>query len=210
MKTNVKNEFKQTEIGEIPADWEVVRLGDVCKILSGGPAPQEDVYFGGKNYFVRVQHIDNNNSVKGYDLITDDAVYKNKLKLFPKGTIIFPKTGATIYLEKRAKLPFDAYIVSHLCALNSISDKLFQEFLYFIMLRTKLSKNKEDTYPTLKISEISNLLIPIPPLEEQKKIAEILSKIDKMKEEAERKLDYLNEFFNSALDLLITGKVRLK
>ena len=60
--------------------------------------------------------IDNEDCViRQYDLINDKAVQDYNLKLFPKGTIVFPKSGATVYLEKRAMLPTDAYVVSHLC-----------------------------------------------------------------------------------------------
>ncbi|MBE0516528.1 MAG: restriction endonuclease subunit S, partial [Methanophagales archaeon] len=50
-----EEKFKQTEIGLIPEEWEVVRLGEIAKTSAGGSAPQDSEYFGGKNPFVRVQ-----------------------------------------------------------------------------------------------------------------------------------------------------------
>jgi restriction endonuclease S subunit len=103
-----QQEYKETELGPLPKEWEVVKLGDVAKISSGQSAPQGTKYFGGNNPFVRVQHIDiNSNSIKNWDSITDEAVRKFKLKLFHKGTIVFPKSGASVYLEKRAILPIN-------------------------------------------------------------------------------------------------------
>jgi len=129
-----ENGFKETEIGLIPEDWEVVRLGEVAEVKAGQSAPQGEKYFkNGKYPFIRVQHIDNNDyRIVSCDMITDEAVKDYRLKLFPKGTIIFPKSGAAVYLEKRAMLPFDAYIVSHLCALNSKSEKAIQKFLFYL------------------------------------------------------------------------------
>lgn len=109
--------FKRTELGPLPQDWQVVRLGDVAYVAAGGPAPQGDSYFGGRHPFARVQHLDEDGYwIRRWDLITDEAVSHFRLRQFPKGTIVFPKSGASIRLEKRAVLPVDAYLVSHLCA----------------------------------------------------------------------------------------------
>ena len=62
-------------------------------------------------------------------MITDEAIKKYKLKLYQKGVILFPKSGASIYLEKRAILPMDAYIVSHLCIVVPNKDKINNQFL---------------------------------------------------------------------------------
>ena len=128
-----ENNFKQTEIGLIPEDWEVVRLREVADVKAGQSAPQGEKYFkNGKYPFIRVQHIDNEDyRITNWDLINDAAVKDYRLKLFPKGTIIFPKSGAAVYLEKRAMLPFDSYIVSHLCAINSRGSSFFRSS-YFI------------------------------------------------------------------------------
>jgi type I restriction enzyme S subunit len=203
--------FKETEIGLIPEDWEVVKLGEVAEISSGGSAPQGKEYFGGNNPFIRVQHLDSDNYiVKGCDYITDEAVKKYKLKLFPKDTIIFPKSGASIYLEKRAKLPFNAYIVSHLMAVRSKSRLLLQDYLFFNLVSKKFSKDKADNYPTLNISEVSQVPIPLPPLDEQQKIANILTTIDQKIQAEEKKKTALQKLFKTLLQQLMTGKIRVK
>ena len=201
----VESGFKETEIGLIPEDWEVVKLGEVAEISSGGSAPQGKEYFEGNNPFIRVQHLDNDNyKVKGCDYITDEAVKKYRLKLFPKDTIIFPKSGASIYLEKRAKLPFDAYIVSHLMAVRSKSRLLLQDYLFFNLVSKKLSKDKADNYPTLNISEVSQILIPLPPLEEQKAIADILSTVQNTIEKTEKVIDATKQLKKSMMKHLFT------
>jgi len=201
----VENRFKETEIGMIPEDWEVVRLGEVAEISSGGSAPQGNEYFEGNNPFIRVQHLDNDNyKIKGCDYITDGAVKKYKLKLFPKDTIIFPKSGASIYLEKRAKLPFDAYIVSHLMAVRSKSRLLLQDYLFFNLVSKKLSKDKADNYPTLNISEVSQIPIPLPPLEEQKAIADILSTVQNAIEKTEKVINATKQLKKSMMKHLFT------
>ena len=149
------NGFRQTEIGLISSDWNIVKLEEIADISAGGSAPQGEKYFNGKHPFIRVQHVEEDaDRITRWNLITDEAVTKCKLKLYPKGTIVFPKSGASIYLEKRAMLPLDSYIVSHLCAINADNKQADQEFLFYELRNIKLAKNKADGYPTLNLSEV--------------------------------------------------------
>jgi len=207
MKTKavIKNGFKETEIGLVPEDWKTVKLGDVAEISSGGSAPQGDNYFNGKNPFIRVQHIEREGDrVIKWDLITDDAVKKYKLKIYPKGTIVFPKSGASIYLEKRAMLPIDAYIVSHLCAVISNDKNVNQEFLFYELRNIELSKDKADGYPTLNLSEVKNVKVIIPSLLEQQKIAFVLSKIQQAIEQQDKITETTRELKKSLMNKIFT------
>jgi len=204
--------LKETEIGLIPESWEVAKLGEVASVTSGGPAPQGEEYFTGGSFpFVRVQHIDNTNSrIERYDLITEQAVLDYGLRLFPKGTIVLPKSGASIFLEKRAMLPVDSFIVSHLCAINSNNNNLLQVYLYYVLQQTRLAANKADNYPTLNLSEIRQAILPLPPLPVQQRIAEILQTVDEKIQAEEKKKQALDNLFNSMLHMLMSGKLRVK
>ena len=204
-KAVVENGFKETEIGLIPEDWKIVKLGDVAEISSGGSAPQGDNYFNGKNPFIRVQHIDREGDrVIKWDLITDNAVKKYKLKIYPKGAIVFPKSGASIYLEKRAMLPIDAFIVSHLCAVISNDKNVKQKFLFYELRNIELSKDKADGYPTLNLSEVKNVKVIIPSLLEQQKIAFVLSKIQQAIEQQHKIIEITRELKKSLMNKLFT------
>ena len=201
----VPQDYKMTELGPLPEEWEVVRLGEVAEISSGGSAPQGDEYFKGDKPFIRVSHIDNEDySIKRYDLINDKAIHDYKLTLFPKGTIVFPKSGATVYLEKRAMLPIDAFVVSHLCAVRSNNEEILQLFLFYILRSLKLAKEKADGYPTLNISEIKEILLPLPPLPEQKRIAVVLSSVMEAKEKTQAVIDATKGLKKSMMKHLFT------
>ena len=206
--TLTKESFYETKIAEsevLPVDWSEERLENVAKITSGGSAPQGDKYFEGDNPFVRVQHIElDSGRITHWDLIPDEAVKKYKLKRYPKGTIVFPKSGASIYLEKRAMLPMDAYIVSHLCAVNADSSKTIQKYLFFASKHITFSKDKADGYPTLNLSEIKLVHIPIPPLLEQQRISSVLSTIQEAKEKTENVIRATKEFKKSMMKHLFT------
>jgi len=204
-QTAEENGFKETEIGLIPSDWDVVKLEEIADISSGGSAPQGEKYFNGKNPFIRVQHVEEDtNRIARWNLITDEAVKKYKLKLYSKGTIVFPKSGASIYLEKRAMLPVDAYIVSHLCAVKADNQKANQEFLFYELRNINLSENKADGYPTLNLSEVKIVEITLPLLPEQKKIASVLSKIQQAIEQQDKIMQITKELKKSLMNKLFT------
>ncbi|MBC7330555.1 restriction endonuclease subunit S [bacterium] len=208
-------EFKDTQIGRIPKDWEVVRLGDISTISSGNTAPQEKKYFEkGKFPFIRVQHL--NELAKGkytvhFDLINERAVSELRLKKFKKGAIIFPKSGESIKLEKRAMLIEDSYVVNHLAVINPLSKGVNNLFLFYCLCRVKTSEYlTQTTMPSLNLATIKGFLLPLPPLPEQEKIAEILSTVDE-KIEIERKIkEKLERIKKSLMDLLLTGKIRVR
>ena len=193
----------------IPEDWNVKILGDIADVSSGGSAPQGDKYFDGESPFVRVQHIDQDtDSINRYDLITDEAVKKYKLKKYKAGTIVFPKSGASIYLEKRAVLPVDAYIASHLCAVNSAQRDVYQDFLFYSLKHILLSKGKADGYPTLNLSEVKRVAIPVPAFEEQKKVVRVLSVIKKAIAQQEKIIAKIKELKRSLMHRLFTYGLR--
>lgn len=193
----------------MPDDWDVKMLGDIADVSSGGSAPQGDKYFNGENPFIRVQHIgQDSDSINRYDLITDEAVKKYKLKKYKSGTIVFPKSGASIYLEKRAMLPVDAYIVSHLCSVNTAQKDVDQEFLFYGLKQIPLSKGKADGYPTLNLSEVKRVAIPVPSFEEQRKVVCVLSGIKKAIEQQKKIIEKTKELKRSLMHRLFTYGLR--
>jgi len=209
-----ETEFKDTEIGRIPKEWEVVNLGSIAKISSGNTAPQEEKYFkNGKYPFIRVQHLKELQEEKfpvNYDFVNDYALSELKLKLFKKGCIVFPKSGESIKLEKRAMLKEDSCVVNHLAVIEPLYENIDNLFLFYYLCTIKTSNYlTETTMPSLNLSTIRNFLIPLPPLEEQKKIAEILSIVDNKIEAEKKYLDYMKKLKEKLLSALMTGKIRV-
>jgi type I restriction enzyme S subunit len=197
--------FKMTELGPLPTEWEVARLHSLGRISSGGSAPQGNQYYLGTNPFVRVQHLDEDGyEVRRWDLITEDAVRKYRLSLFPPGTIVFPKSGASIRLEKRAVLARPSYLVSHLCAIVPNNDAVDGDFLFFALRSISLARAKAEGYPTLSLAEIRQRCVPLPPRYEQRAIAHVLRTVQRAKEATERVIGALKELKKSLMCHLFT------
>lgn len=195
---------------KLPSGWTRRTLGDVAEIASGGNAPQGEQYFqDGKHPFVRVQHFDGTTTnVTRWDLITDEAVRDYRLKLVPAGTILLPKSGASIRLEKRAVLPVDAYVVSHFCTVQAKPLEC-QKFLFCLLKTIRFSQDSNgSTLPFLNLSKIADYEFSCPPLPEQRKIAAVLAKMQRAVELQEAILANVRELKKSLMHRLFTHGLR--
>jgi len=150
-----------------------VKLKEVANVSAGNPAPQDQSMFAnGKYPFVRTSDVgavkvgELNNS---RDFINEKGI--NKLKVFPKGSILFPKSGASTFLNHRVILQMDAYVVSHLAVIKANNEYLLDRYLfYFLQTIDAAALVAESAYPSLQIKSILEIDIPIPSLNEQKLI----------------------------------------
>ncbi|KAB2836425.1 MAG: hypothetical protein F9K48_01890 [Candidatus Brocadia sp.] len=173
---------KKTELAErvkesITEELHWTTLGEVTQIIAGNPAPQGKEFFeAGKYPFVRVQDMGRLGNKKTLydtkDKINDKAV--SKLRLFPKGSVLFTKSGASTLLNQRAILPREMYVVSHIAAAIPTS-KVISEWLYYWLLTIDFAHYAHaTTLPSLPLSKAKLIPIPVLPLSQQKStIAEI-------------------------------------
>lgn len=193
----------------LPKDWGLRPLCEVAQIKTGGAAPQAREHFENGVYpFVRVQHFDGSSKyVERWDLITEDAVQAKRLKPFPKNTILFPKSGASIRLEKRAKLPCEAYVVSHLCCVLPID--IDGDYLFYWLKQERFAQTSGgSTLPYLNLNHIAERSIPVPPPQEQKKIAYVLSTVQRAIEAQERIIQTTTELKKALMHKLFTEGLR--
>lgn len=159
---------------------ETVRLGDVAEVAAGNSAPQGDQYFAdGQHPFFRTADVGrvkvSINLRDPGDRINDLCLKEHRLRLFPKGTILFPKSGASTFLNHRGMLGVAGYVSSHLACIVADETKALPAYLFWLLTTVDartLSDN--DGYPSLRLEQIADVEIPLPPLEEQRRlVAEI-------------------------------------
>ncbi|MEN9980036.1 MAG: restriction endonuclease subunit S, partial [candidate division WOR-3 bacterium] len=118
------------------------------------------------------------------DYINDIAIKELNLVKAEKGIILFPKSGAAIATNNRAILGIDAYIVSHLAAVRANYGIVDLYFVYYWLCNINMGDYMENIgYPSLKLSKIKQIPIPLPPLSVQRRI---VAKIKEMMDEVER------------------------
>ncbi len=169
----------------LPASWPLVPLGAICEVGAGNGAPQGDAFFaGGKYLFVRMQDVGRCQTpyiVATADRLNDLALEKHNLKLWPAGSLLIPKSGASVALNKRALLREPSYVVSHLAVL--VPGKLVDsEYLYYLTCTLDMMRLALDpAYPSLRTSDLARLRIPLPPISEQRRIVEILQEAEEIR-----------------------------
>ena len=177
-----------------PAQAKMVRLGDVSCVCAGDPAPQGKEFFeNGIFPFVRtsdVGRIHFGRIGETHDRINIRAA--KKMRKFLRGSILFPKSGASTLLNHRVMLDVDAYVVSHLAVIVP-NDKIDSTYLLYYLATVDAGSLLQGLdYPTLKPKTIAEINIPLPPLPEQKRIAAMLDTICELKKNAEARIEKLD------------------
>lgn len=157
--------------------WEMVRLGDVFKIASGGtPAKNRlDYYSKGTIPWVKTGDLKEKYINSEYvERITDLGLANSSAKLFPSDTVLIAMYGATI--GATSILNFEA-CTNQACAAFLPSQSIQCEFLYYFLRSQKANFIKlgvGGAQPNISATILKEVLIPIPPLDEQKRIAKNL------------------------------------
>ncbi len=187
--------------------WKTVSLGEVANVGAGNSAPQEDHLFeNGVFNFYRtsdVGRIRNGVIYESSDKLNSEGI--KGLKLHPRGTILFPKSGASTFLNHRVILNKEGYVSSHLATIKAKSDVADDRFiLYFLSIIDAKNLVQDSNYPSLKTSVIEKIVISLPPLATQQKIVAkldaIFAEIDKATAAAEANAKNAEALFQSYLD----------
>lgn len=186
------NSFIYIGIKKNNTTYETVKLSDIATITSGNAAPQDSSLFGGVYPFFRTSDVGavhrSNNLIMSQDYLNDEGI-KN-LNLFPKGTILFPKSGASTFLNHRAVLGIDGYVSSHLAAIIPNTNRVNELYLYYLLTSINAKDLTIDqAYPSLRLSQISSIRIPLPSIEEQQAIVAELDSYQKIIDAAKTIVD---------------------
>lgn len=158
-------------------ECQAVLLGDISTVSAGNPAPQDKALFANGTYpFIRTSDV---GQVR-FGSINSAADYLNaqgikKLKRYEKGTILIPKSGASTFLNHRVIMDVDGYVASHLATIRAHDDMAEPRFLLYWLSTVQAQDLIQDhKYPSLNLSVIKSIQVPLPPLPEQQRIIAIL------------------------------------
>ena len=188
--------------------WEYKKLGDVANFISGYTPNKEEISNQGKYPYFKVAEM----NIAGNELfMRNTSLFVNSPKrIYPKGSIIFPKNGGAIYTEKKRILEVDSVIDLNTEAIFPTAQVELM-YLFFLLTFTKISSfDKGGGLPSLDIKKMSESIIPVPPLSEQQSIVEYLdsafAKIDAMKANAEKALNEAKALFQASLKEMLEPK----
>lgn len=208
--------YKKTEIGIIPEDWEVKKLGEIFNVETGTTPSTKEKKYWTKGTIVWITPNDLS-KLKGKIYIstserkiTDNAVNSYSLSVLPKGSIIISTrapVGYVAILNKNAT--FNQGCKGLIAKVNGVETRYYG--YYLSMLKTKLEQfSGGSTFKELSKKALEDFLIPLPPLPEQQAIAQILSDMDAEIEALEKKKAKYEKIKKGLMEQLLTGKIRLK
>ncbi|TXH12761.1 MAG: restriction endonuclease subunit S, partial [Gammaproteobacteria bacterium] len=166
--------YRETQV--VASEFPRVKLESVAEIAAGNSAPQEEKYFeNGKFLFVRTSDVGavhfSDSFASSADRLNELAVEELRLRLFPPGTILIPKSGASTFLNHRVVLKESAYVSSHLAAIICDPTRAIPSYVYRLLCEVDArTLTPDQAYPSLKLPDIGGISIPLPPLAIQQEI----------------------------------------
>jgi type I restriction enzyme S subunit len=154
--------------------WKQVTLSEICSVSAGNSAPQDPSYFAeGTIPFFRTSdagRVKFGTIYESQDKLNSHGA--SKLRRYPAGTILFPKSGASTFLNHRVVLGVEGCVSSHLATIvPDLSHVLPQFLLYALTIIDAKDLIQDQSYPSLNLPAIEKIRIYLPPLTDQERIA---------------------------------------
>lgn len=207
---HIPSGYKPSPLGLIPEDWEVKRIGDFGKVITGNTPPTEDTDNYGNAYkFVSPADISDSKYIEATEKHLSEKGFSISRQM-PKGTVLFTCIGSTIgkCAIANESLTSNQQINAIIC-----DSKHSGEFLYYeLSHRSNRIKQiaGEQAVPIINKSTFENYKILCPPFEEQKSIAKILSLWDTAIAKQTALIEQLTLRKRGLMQQLLTGKKQLK
>ncbi len=172
-------------------------LKNIAEISAGQGAPQ-----GNSNYcttgipFVKAGNMEAltlGGSLDDIQKVSETVAKVHKLKLYPKGTVLFAKSGMSCLKGYVYVLPRESYVVSHLACI--IPNEEISEYLRYYFEYHKPNKLVKDAaYPSISLSDIGNLEIDKKDEKTRNRIISVLNSTKSIIESRQQELQKLDDF----------------
>ena len=210
---NIPQGYKQTELGIIPEDWEVKQISDFTSVVTGGtPSTQHAEYWGGDIRWMNSGELNLKFVYNVEGRITEEGLNNSSTHIIPAKCVLVGLAGQG---KTRGTA---AYNLVSLCTNQSIAaflptDTHSSLYLYYVIDSLydylRLLSSGDGGRGGLNKQILSSLNIVLPPITEQKAIAEALSDVDRLIAALDKKIAKKRLLKQGAMQQLLTGKKRL-
>ena len=212
-KNNIPEGYKDSAVGIIPQEWEVKYLGDLLSrlangltydisITSGYPISRIETISSGEINYLKVGYIDNVSGCESYKMRKGDILYSHINSL--------AHVGKVAYYDGKQELYHGMNLL-----LMRANDKVDSNYLYAYLLTSQAKHIAQViakpavNQASISTSDIRKIKLAVPPMEEQRKIAEILGVWDEAIEKQSRLIEKLELRKRALMQRLLTGRTRL-
>ena len=206
--------FKQTEIGEIPEEWEVRALVDCCngKGQYGANVAKADFKPGGIRY-IRITDIDDNGALRDNAVgISGENADGYLLQL---GDILFARSGATVgkaymHRDPGMRSAFAGYLVRFRTKRDVLLPMFLREYLNTdVYWRWVGDRQRAQAQPNINATEYGQLPVPCAPLDEQRRVMEIAESFNSSLLRARAEVLGKQWLKRALMPVLLTGELRV-
>lgn len=204
-------EFKETRLGKTPKEWEIVTISKIGKVIGGGtPDTRTEKYWNGHIAWATPTDITNLNKkfiTKTNRNISIEGLNNSSAKLLPPFSLL---------MTSRASIGYCAINTREMCTNQGFQSVIPNkdidvEFLYYLILSSKLQNQLVrfaygSTFLEIPNKDAKKIKIPLPKLDEQKKIISILSSLDKKIMIENQNASFLKKIKKGIMQELLTGK----
>ncbi len=188
--------FKQTEIGEIPEEWELVRLGQIFKLTSGKG--------------IAVRSLDENGSVENpYPVFGGNGIagFTSCFNAEPP-LLVVGRVGEYCGTVHRPVEP--CWVSDNALYTRNWVRPVNVRFLGSLLQLIDLTRlRKKSGQPLVTQAPIHNLIVPLPSVPEQDEMADLLDQVDARLDAEQQKLDGLCNAKSALMSVLLTGEMRV-
>lgn len=192
-KGKVIDKIKPTDVPfGIPNSWEWCRLSILASIGTGAtPLTSNLEFYNGEIPWITSALTNNDEITKAEQYITEKAINETNCKIYPSGTLIIAMYGQGKTRGQISQLKIAAATNQACAAIETfLNDDILKKYLFYFF-KSQYNKIRllaqGGAQPNLNMGKISNTLIPLPPLQEQKRIVEkvkiLFQQIDKLSSE---------------------------
>ena len=210
--SEIKQGYKQTKVGIIPEDWEIVKLGKLTTVETGKTPLRSNKQFwdNGTINWATTTEVNETYIVSTNEKITNQAVAELKMKILPINTILLAMYGQGKTRGKVALLRIESTINQAFASIKP--NKNYSTNFIFNYLDKSYEKIRDLSHGSnqdnLNLDIVKALQIPLPPLKEQEKIAEILTTWDEAITKQTELLEAKELLKIALMQKLLSGEVR--
>ncbi|WP_277850471.1 restriction endonuclease subunit S [Moellerella wisconsensis] len=196
----------------VPNGWKLVTIEEISSVSSGGtPSRKNESYWNGNIPWVTTAEVQFKIIEDTAEKITEEGLANSSAKLFPVDTILIAMYGQGKTRGQVAKLGIEAS-TNQACAAIILKAGYHVDYYYqFLISQYDNIREMANSGGQENLSGgiVKSIKVPVPPLPEQKKIAQILSTWDKAISTTEALIETSKHQKKALMQQLLTGKKRL-
>jgi len=208
-------------LGEIPAHWDATAVKQTVSLVTSGPRGWSDLASDDGAFFFQSQNIGRDMEAdfsqgKRIEVPIGPDAERARLQLDDVAVCITGgRTGAVAHIDELAE---DAFINQHVCVLRPRPGRIVGRYLAFSLFglpgQEQLALAMYGLKQGLSLENVREVSLPLPPLDEQRDIAEFLNKyssdVRSLISEAQSAITLLQERRAALISAAVTGKIEVR